>query len=48
MSANAAEAAVRAVRQAEVEKRQAYDEARRGAERLQTEVRTLSKLLKTG
>ncbi len=48
MSANAAEAAVRAVRQAEVEKRQVYDDARRGAERLQTEVRTLSKLLDTG
>jgi chromosome segregation protein len=47
-SVNATEAAVRAARLAEGEKRQAYDEARRRAERLQTEVRTLSKLLDTG
>jgi chromosome segregation protein len=47
-AANAAEAAVRAARQTESEKRQAYDEARRNSERLQTEVRTLSKLLDTG
>jgi chromosome segregation protein len=42
-----AEAAVRAARQAEAERRQAHDEARRRADRLQTEVRTLSNLLKS-
>jgi chromosome segregation protein len=41
-----AEAAVRAARQKEADGRNAYDEARRKADRLQTEVRTLSNLLK--
>ncbi|MBL8893622.1 MAG: chromosome segregation protein SMC [Rhizobiales bacterium] len=45
-AANAAEAAVRTLRQTEGECRQTYDEARRNAERLQTEVRTLTGLLK--
>ncbi len=43
-----AEAAVRAARAAEAESRSAHDEARRKAERLQTEVRTLTNLLKAG
>jgi chromosome segregation protein len=43
-----AEAAVRAARATEAEKRQAYEEARRKAERLQTEITTLVKLLDTG
>jgi chromosome segregation protein len=47
-SANEAEMLVRSTRQTEGEKRQAYDESRRAAERLQTEVLTLSKLLDTG
>lgn len=42
-----AEAQVRANRQAEAEQRQAHDEARRKADRLQTEVRTLTNLLKS-
>jgi chromosome segregation protein len=41
------EAAIRAARQAEAETRQAHDEARRHADRLQTEVRTLNNLLKS-
>ena len=41
-----AEASVRAARQAEGETRGLHDEARRTAERLQTEVRTLTNLLK--
>jgi len=47
-SVNACEAAVRLARQTESDKRQAHEEKRRHAERLQTEVRTLSKLLDTG
>ncbi len=43
---NTAEAELRAARQAEAAARHAHDEARRKAERLQTEVRTLTKLLK--
>ncbi len=42
-----AEAQVRSARAAEAETRAAHDEARRQADRLQTEVRTLSNLLKT-
>jgi chromosome segregation protein len=45
-SASETEAGLRAARQAETEKRQTYDEARRLAERLQTEVRTLTNFLK--
>ncbi|MBL8908304.1 MAG: chromosome segregation protein SMC, partial [Rhizobiales bacterium] len=45
-AASAAESAVRVARQTEAERRQAHDEARRNAERLQTEVRTLTGLLK--
>jgi chromosome segregation protein len=47
-SVTAAEATVRGARQAEADKRQAHEDARRKFERLQTEVRTLSKLLDTG
>ena len=43
-----AEVSLRVSRQLEADKRQAYDEARRKSERLQTEVRTLSNLLKAG
>jgi chromosome segregation protein len=43
-----AEAAVRAARATEAESRSQNDEARRKADRLQTEVRTLTNLLKTG
>ena len=43
-----AEAAVRAARAAEGDSRTAHDEARRKADRLQTEVRTLTNLLKVG
>ena len=43
-----AEAEVRAARQAESDSRAAHDEARRKADRLQTEVRTLTNLLKSG
>ena len=43
-----AEAAVRAARQVEAESRGHHDDARRKADRLQTEVRTLSNLLKSG
>lgn len=43
-----AEVSLRVARQVEADKRQAYDEARRKAERLQTEVRTLTNLLKAG
>jgi chromosome segregation protein len=45
-AANHAEVALRVARQVEADTRQAHDEARRKAEGLQTEVRTLSKLLK--
>jgi chromosome segregation protein len=40
------EAALRVARQVEADKRQAFDDARRGAERLQTEVRTLTNFLR--
>jgi chromosome segregation protein len=43
-----AEAEARAARQAESDSRAAHDEARRRADRLQTEVRTLTNLLKSG
>jgi len=43
-----AEAAVRAARQSETDSRNAHDEARRTADRLHTEVRTLTNLLKSG
>ncbi|MFN4142180.1 chromosome segregation protein SMC [Aestuariivirga sp.] len=43
-----AEAAVRAARTAEGDSRSAHEEARRRADRLQTEVRTLTNLLKAG
>jgi chromosome segregation protein len=43
-----AEIAVRLARGTESENRSAHDEARRRADRLQTEVRTLTKLLKAG
>jgi len=45
-AANHAEVAVRVARQVEADTRQAHDDARRKAERLQTEVRTLTNLLK--
>jgi chromosome segregation protein len=40
------ETSLRVARQVETDKRQSFDEARRAAERLQTEVRTLTNLLK--
>ncbi|WP_421696315.1 chromosome segregation protein SMC [Aestuariivirga sp.] len=43
-----AEASVRAARSAETDRRAAHDETRRKADRLQTEVRTLTNLLKAG
>ncbi|MFM8745612.1 MAG: chromosome segregation SMC family protein, partial [Aestuariivirga sp.] len=43
-----AESGVRSARGAEAEARAAHDEARRAADRLQTEVQTLTKLLKAG
>jgi chromosome segregation protein len=43
-----AEAEARAARQAESDSRAAHDESRRRADRLQTEVRTLTNLLKSG
>ena len=43
-----AESGARAARQAESDSRAAHDEARRRADRLQTEVRTLTNLLKSG
>jgi chromosome segregation protein len=45
-AANHAEVALRVARQVEADTRQAHDEARRKAEALQTEVRTLTNLLK--
>ena len=45
-AANHAEAALRVARQIEADTRQTHDEARRKAEGLQTEVRTLTNLLK--
>jgi chromosome segregation protein len=47
-AAGHSEVALRVSRQMEADKRQAYDDARRKAERLQTEVRTLTNLLKAG
>ncbi|MCB1381210.1 MAG: chromosome segregation protein SMC, partial [Alphaproteobacteria bacterium] len=47
-AAGEAEASVRSARLAEAEARNLHDEARRKADRLQTEVRTLSNLLKAG
>lgn len=47
-AATEAEAQVRGARAAEAEKRSSFDEARRKAESLATEVRTLSKLLNVG
>ena len=46
IAANEAEVTLRTARGAESEKRQQHDEARRKSDRLQTEVRTLSNLLK--
>ncbi len=45
-AAGHSEVALRVSRQVEADKRQAYDDARRKSERLQTEVRTLTNLLK--
>ncbi len=42
------ETAIRVARQVEADKRQAHDEARRRADQLTTEVRTLTNLLKSG
>jgi chromosome segregation protein len=47
-AAGHSEVALRVSRQLEADKRQTYDDARRKAERLQTEVRTLTNLLKAG
>ncbi len=47
-AAGVAEAALRVARSTEAEKRQLHDDARRKADRLQTEVRTLTNLLKAG
>ena len=47
-AANHAEVALRVARQVETDTRQSHDDARRKAERLQTEVRTLTNLLKAG
>jgi len=47
-AAGHAEAAIRVARNIETDKRAAHDEARRKADRLQTEVRTLTNLLKAG
>jgi chromosome segregation protein len=47
-AAGHSEVGLRVSRQMEADKRQAYDDARRKAERLQTEVRTLTNLLKAG
>jgi chromosome segregation protein len=44
--ASHAEVSLRVARQVETDKRQAFDEARRAAERLQTEVRTLTNFLR--
>ncbi len=48
MAATHAEVAVRVARQLETDTRTSHDDARRKAERLQTEVRTLTNLLKVG
>ncbi len=47
-AAGHSEVGLRVSRQVEGDKRQSYDDARRKAERLQTEVRTLTNLLKAG
>ncbi|MGQ0484434.1 MAG: chromosome segregation protein SMC [Hyphomicrobiales bacterium] len=47
-ASNEAEAAVRGLRQSEADARQIHDEVLRRADRLQTEVRTLTNLLKSG
>jgi chromosome segregation protein len=47
-AAGHSEVGLRVARQVEADKRQAYDDARRKGERLQTEVRTLTNLLKAG
>jgi chromosome segregation protein len=47
-AANHAEVALRVARQVEADTRATHDDARRKAERLQTEVRTLTNLLKAG
>ncbi len=47
-SASVAEVSLRVARQVEADKRQVHDDARRKADRLQTEVRTLTNLLKAG
>jgi chromosome segregation protein len=47
-AASHAEVALRVSRQMEGDKRQAFDDARRKSDRLQTEVRTLTNLLKAG
>jgi len=47
-AAGEAEVALRVARMTETEKRQQYDDLRRKADRLQTEVRTLTNLLKAG
>ncbi len=47
-AAGHSEVLLRVARQVEADKRQAFDDARRKAERLQTEVRTLTNLLKAG
>jgi chromosome segregation protein len=47
-AASHSEVGLRVSRQVEGDKRQAYDDARRKGERLQTEVRTLTNLLKAG
>ena len=48
LAVSEAEAAVRAARAAEAETRGSHDDTRRKADRLQTEVRTLTKLLRSG
>ena len=47
-AASHSEVGLRVMRQMEADKRQAFDDSRRAAERLQTEVRTLTNLLKAG
>ncbi len=47
-AASHAEVSLRVARQLEADKRQSHDDARRKADRLQTEVRTLTNLLKAG
>ncbi len=47
-ASNHAEVGLRVARQVEADTRQGFDEARRKSERIQTEVRTLTNLLKSG